>query len=88
MSKINNHNCGIHPIAKCAKPPQKKMQVKLKYRIYSIDEKGMLEEPKNDWTHTTYDHYDSIEEAVAAIIKNNDLAEYTILPITFSSDAN
>lgn len=45
------------------------MQVKLKYRIYSIDEKGMLEEPKHYWGDTIYDNYDSIEEAFAAIIK-------------------
>lgn len=53
----------------------------IKYRLYSIDRKGMLETPKEDYyglPQNKYSDFDSIEEAYEAI---DNWDEYVILPI-------
>jgi len=48
-----------------------------KYRIYIMDEKGMLNEPRK-YSSPIYPDFDSIEEATKTLPEWN---EYIILPI-------
>ena len=62
--------------------------VTIKYRIYSVDEKGMLERPNKDYGWMKADIYEDAEshEAAAKLIEDaGDWGEYIILPVTHSS---
>jgi hypothetical protein len=71
------------------KSQKTKVKVTIKYRIYSVDEKGMLNRPLHSGyggnDYPKYDDSNSIEEAARLIEEAGDYSEYIILPVTNSS---
>ena len=53
----------------------------MKYKVYYIDHKGILEEAKDRWGENAYSTYDSVEEAIAAIREKRAYGPYTVLPV-------
>lgn len=55
------------------------------YRIYTIDENGLMKQPKKDYyggTINRFDDFDTIEEAQQAFVAQEFYGECVILPIT------
>lgn len=55
------------------------------YRIYTIDENGLMEQPKEYYyggTFNRFNDFDTIEQAQQAIVAQESYGEYVILPIT------
>lgn len=67
-----------------------KVEVTIRYRIYLVDGKGMLERPKTSWGdgEDKYSDCADMEEAVRLIEAADDWASYVILPVTHTSIAN
>ena len=55
------------------------------YRIYTIDENGLVKQPKDNYYGrmvNRFSDFDTIEEAQRAIVTQESYGEYVILPIT------
>lgn len=62
-----------------------KYETKIVYQIYFI-ERGLLVEPTNFFGDKMFVSYDSIEEALEKINKDNEgMTEYVVLPVSQTS---
>ena len=55
------------------------------YRIYTIDENGLMKQPKENYygrTFNRFNDFDTIEEAQQAFVAQESYGECVILPIT------
>jgi len=82
-------NCGIHKIVQ--KPIERKVKVDFRYRIYYVDENGLLKKPTRNQYGRNIEKYDdglTERDCLEQIEKAGDCMEYVILPVTNTQTVN